>query len=76
MIRHIEFAPLVRLWEWLTFADYEIAKERGDIEVISRYGRRSVSLQNGAMLDESGLAEISAAGDKAAKKLKDSVLSR
>ena len=64
---------LRKVWEWLTFADYDAAKERGVLDVISRYSRRNVSAQTGWLLDKTGLDELSVAGDDAARALKDMV---
>ena len=65
-----------RFWEWLTFADYDAAKEQAVSDVITRYSRRNVSSQNGWVWDEDGLADLSSAGGAATKDLKNMISKR
>jgi hypothetical protein len=62
-------------WEWLTLNKYDTAKDENTINVISRYGRRNVLFQNGAILDEDDQTELSTAADAAAAQLKKQVAS-
>lgn len=73
MVRYIP-ESMHKIWEWLTFADYEAAKERGALDVVARYTRGNVLTQNASLLDESSLRDLAAAGDKAAKILREKVL--
>lgn len=56
-----------KIWEWFTFADYELAKEEGRIAVTLRFTRGNVVMQNGWMIEKDGLDELTKKGDKAMK---------
>lgn len=58
------------LWQWLTMADYQVAKDKAALDVVKRYSRGNVSTQNGWLLDDEGLRALSAKGDRATAKLK------
>ena len=64
-----QFIPksIHRIWEWLTFADYEAEKEREGLAVVTRYSRGNVVTQNGWTIEECDLDELTKAGDKATK---------
>lgn len=50
---------------WLALADYEAAKRNAANELIARFSRRNVCVQNGWHIDSSELEEISKSGDRA-----------
>lgn len=63
---------LSRIRDWLTLADYELAKDRATRQVVGRYARGNISAQNGSYIDDRELAGLSALGDNASSKLKKS----
>lgn len=58
-----------KLIDWLTLKDYDLAKHEGTMRVIARYSRGNVAVQNGWLMDDARLQELSAAGDKAMESL-------
>jgi len=50
---------LKKLYEWLTLADYRAASARATEQIIKRYTRGNVSLQNGWYMDERELNDLS-----------------
>lgn len=53
-------------WDWLFPSQtYESAKKRATLDVVSRYGRGNVSVQNGYILDKSQMKIQSKEADKA-----------
>lgn len=56
---------LRRFYDWVTLADYEQAKERATDEIIARYARGNVALQNGWYMDEAKLEKLSRDADRA-----------
>ncbi len=62
--------PLARLRDWLAFADYEAEKQEATRVTMARYARGNVTFQNGLVLDENDLDELSAQGDKALNRLR------
>ena len=59
-----------KLYNWLTLADYDSAKERATLDVIKRHARGNVAFQSGDVMDSAALHELSVAGDKATASLK------
>jgi hypothetical protein len=60
---------LNKLRAWLSLADYDSASERATEQIIKRYTRGNVSLQNGWYLNEKKLDTLSKRGDQAASRL-------
>lgn len=56
---------LRRILDWWSFADYDRAKESATHEVVKRFSRGNVSIQNGWYIDEKTLAKLSERGDAA-----------
>lgn len=54
-----------KLQAWLALADYEAAKDNATNEIIARFSRRNVSVQNGWHMDSQEIEEISKNGDRA-----------
>jgi hypothetical protein len=50
---------------WLTLADYEQAKEMNCVNIVARFSRGNVNVQDGQIMDEKDLRLISARGDRA-----------
>jgi hypothetical protein len=63
-----------QLFDWLAVKDYTNAKQRAAVETAARYSRGNVSVQNGWFLDDAGLKELSAAGDRAIVRLQRKVI--
>jgi hypothetical protein len=61
---------LARIIGWLSLSDYTAAKEKATEEVIARYSRGNVAMQNGSFLDKDKLAGLSEKGDKAVERLR------
>jgi len=59
-----------KLLNWLNVRDYADAKQRSATNIVGRYARGNVSIQNGWFLDRSGLDALSASGDRAIASLK------
>lgn len=55
---------------WWTLEDYETAKEQATEDIVARYARGSVLIQNGSVIDEAGHAALVKRGDLAFNKLK------
>ena len=51
--------------EWFTLADYLDAKETATYDIIARYARGNIAIQNGAFLDKDKLDRLSKKGDEA-----------
>lgn len=60
---------LRRIRNWLSLADYEEAKDAATDQVITRFARGNVSIQNGSYLDDKKLEALSRRGDAALTKL-------
>ncbi len=58
-----------KTYAWFSLADYEEASEQATQQIVKRYTRGNVSVQNGRYLNEKGLSDLSAQGDKAAARL-------
>ncbi len=58
-----------KFWNWISIADYEATKEQGVNDIIARFGRGNINFQNGSVLDDFDLRDLSEAGDKAIAKL-------
>jgi hypothetical protein len=54
---------------WASLADYDAAKERATLDVVSRFARGNTSVQSGQVLDEGDLRQISGDGDRALRSL-------
>lgn len=54
---------------WTSLADYDAAKEQATVDVVARFSRGNVSVQNGQVLDEADLRKVSTEGDQALAKL-------
>ena len=54
----------------ILLSGYEAAKEAGVLRVIRRYSRRNTSVQNGNIIDDKGLRNLRAEGDRAAAYLR------
>lgn len=61
-------SPL-EVWEWLLLRDYERTRRRALADVIKRYSRGNVSVQNGSVLDDVALAELRSLGDRSIAEL-------
>ncbi|MDR3534145.1 MAG: hypothetical protein P4L90_26720 [Rhodopila sp.] len=59
-----------KLLNWLHVRDYEDAKLRSATNIVSRYARGNVAVQNGWFLNRSDLDALSASGDRALASLK------
>ena len=53
------------LVNWLSLRDYDDQLRDARLATIQRYARRNVSFQNGDVLDETGLDELTKSGDQA-----------
>lgn len=51
--------------DWITLADYEQAKERNCVDIVARFSRGNVNVQDGQIIDEDDLRRMSARGDQA-----------
>lgn len=56
---------LKELISWLKLADYDDASRHASEQIVARYARGNVALQNGWFMDKSDLARLSEAGDRA-----------
>jgi hypothetical protein len=54
-----------RLRDWLALADYEDAKKAATDDLIARFSRRNVSIQNGWHMDDDDIHTLSLEGDRA-----------
>lgn len=61
------------LLDWLSLADYEKAKNDATNELVSRFCRRNVSIQNGWHIDSDDLKELSKEGDRAMNNISETV---
>lgn len=61
---------LQKFLDWWTLNDYEAAKEKATEDIVSRYARGSVLVQNGSVIDEAEHAALVKRGDLAFEKLK------
>ncbi len=50
---------------WSSLEDYEVAKEQASIDVVARFSRGNVSVQNGQAMDDCELKALSERGDAA-----------
>ena len=64
-----------KIYENLTLADYEAAKEAGTTLVVKRFSRGNIFLNNGMFLTRNGLNALSKRGDRALSILKKKVAS-
>ncbi|HTT82743.1 MAG TPA: hypothetical protein VMF67_04635 [Rhizomicrobium sp.] len=64
---------LTKLRAWLSLADYDFASEHATEQIIKRYTRGNVSLQNGWYMNDEKLKSLSARGDKAADRLRTQI---
>jgi sialic acid synthase SpsE len=46
---------LQRVYEWLTLEDYEIAKRKAERDVVARFSRGNVAIQNGHFLSKNDI---------------------
>lgn len=69
MATNIMLKALRDIQDWLSLADYEKAKNRASLRIVSRLGRRNVTVQKGGLLTDSALKKLSAKGDKAVARL-------
>ena len=60
----------IPLFRWLELRDFDEALAHARIGVIKRFARGNVSFQNGNLLDDEGLAELRAIGDRAISDLR------
>lgn len=60
---------LSNLIDWLTLADYDRAKEQATVDVVARYSRGNVNVQNGEMLDEKDIERLAMNADRALARL-------
>ena len=65
---------LSKLGDWLwphdRVREYDAEKAQNSNDVIARFARGNVLFQNGAVLDDEGLSDLVAKGDKAAERLR------
>lgn len=62
-----------KLRDWLALADYDAAKKNATDELIARFSRRNVSIQNGWHLDDEALHKLSVEGDRAIARISELV---
>jgi hypothetical protein len=60
---------LQRILAWSSLEDYEAAKEQASIDVVARFSRGNVSVQNGQVMDDRELKVLSKRGDAAVASL-------
>jgi len=60
---------LSEILDRILLGGYEAAKKNATRQIIARYSRGNVNIQNGYLLDGDGLEKLRAAGDDAMKKL-------
>lgn len=65
-LSHASFEGLIN---WLSLRDYKLAKSQATIDVISRYSRGNVMVQNGSIMDHADLTELSTDADRAIEEL-------
>lgn len=58
------------LRDWLTLRDYEAAKGKAEQQIIARFSRGNVSIQNGWFIDKDRLAQLSCDAEKAVVSLR------
>ncbi len=58
-----------RLRAWLRLDDYAAAKDRATDDVIARYSRGNIEVQNGHYLDRDKLNDLSSQADEAMSRL-------
>lgn len=58
---------------WFQLADYDRAKHQAELDILSRYTRGNVLTQNGSVLDDPELRELSRAGDEAIESIEKSL---
>lgn len=66
-----ENVMFARLRDWLALADYDAAKRNATDELIARFSRRNVSIQNGWHLDDDALRSLSVEGDRAMARISE-----
>lgn len=49
---------------WLNLADYNAEREEATTNIVARFSRGNVSVQNGQVMDEAGLKRLSECGDR------------
>ena len=62
-----------RVYDWLTFADYDRAKESINSVIVKRFSRGNVLIQSGRYLDDEKLTLLSQRGDVANSQIQASV---
>jgi hypothetical protein len=62
--------PFRDLHRWLSLADYTDAKEHATEQIIARYSRGNVCVQNGSYIDSDKLSRLSERGDEAMSRLR------
>ena len=62
--------PVRELCGWLSLRDYEAAKEAATNEIISHLTRGSTVVQDGCVIDEEDLKELSSIGDRAMERIR------
>ena len=63
------FGIIRSLVNWLTVEDYENDKRDAEREVVARYSRGNVAIQNGHFLDENDLEQLRRSSDRAYTKI-------
>ncbi len=58
-----------RLRAWLRLDDYFVAQQKATEEIVARFSRGNVAIQNGSFLDRDKLADLSEKGDEAMARL-------
>jgi hypothetical protein len=59
----------ISLYDWLTFRDYEAAKEGATNRVVERLSRGNTLAQDGSAMEQDDLDRLSAAADVALRKM-------
>ncbi|MEQ1888029.1 MAG: hypothetical protein ABL951_02480 [Alphaproteobacteria bacterium] len=62
---------LSEILDWLLLGGYEAAKEDATRQIIARYARGNIAIQNGYYIDEVELKALRVAGDKAMENIRD-----
>ncbi len=60
---------LSEILDRILLGGYEAAKKAASRQIVVRYARGNVNVQNGHLIDEAGLEKLRVAGDKAMKRL-------
>ena len=49
---------------WLTLSDYDAEREAATTDIVARFSRGNVSVQNGQILDDDDLRKLSIRGER------------